>query len=372
MRVEQQWITAEDIAAARERFIAAIDGWRPPVAHGVAFVPGGAPAIVPAHFRIVNTVEHRLPAVVLAHVVGHTAGSAGYEVTPEQLDRAIALLEPADACTVYEHPNLWHWRDDIRPAWQQDPDARVFAVFLGDDADSPGDHAAVRALRAAAAKRSRPWRERLRALPAFRGPLPRFTPEAAPDDPQTLFDHWLDDAIAGGVDAPHAATLSTAGDQGDVSARTLILKDLDARGWWFASRTDGRKARDLRVNPRAALTFFWREQGRQVRVSGQVMDAGRAAADADFLARPVHSRAAAIVGAQSGTLTTRADYVSAFEAAKADVAAHPDRTSHTWAAFVLQPLVVEFWATTAETGHIRLEYRRDEAGGAWRRRLLWP
>ncbi|GAA3900412.1 pyridoxine/pyridoxamine 5'-phosphate oxidase [Microbacterium invictum] len=368
----RQWITADDIAKARQDFIDAIPGWRAPTAHGVAFVPGGGQAIAPGHFPLVNTAEHLLPAAVLATVVGHTAGSAAYALTPQQLDEAIALIEPAEASTVYEHPNLWRWRDHIRPAWQRDPDAQVIAVYIGDDAVRADDHPAVTALRSAAAERALPWRQRLRALPTFDGPLPRFTPEAAPDDPRALFDTWLRAAIAEGVHAPHAATLATADAGGGVSARTLVLKDVDERGWWFASRTDGRKARDVRSNPRAAMTFFWREHGRQVRLSGRVMDAGRAAADADFLARPVHSRAAAIIGEQSTPLPSRAEYVSAFDSAQADVAAHPDRTSDTWAAFILQPLVVEFWATTADTGHVRLEYRRNETADPWRRGLLWP
>lgn len=216
------------------------------------------------------------------------------------------------------------------------------------------------------------WRTRLRALPVLTGELPAFDPDSVSDDPQTLFGAWLDAAIEDGVRAPHAATLSTSDGAGDVSARTLILKDIDERGWWFASRSDGRKSRDLAADPRAAMTFLWREHGRQVRVTGTVVDAGRAAADADFLARPAHSRAAAVIGTQSAPMPSRADYLRAFEDAKDAAAAHPDRTSPVWTAYVLVPLTVEFWASTPTSGPVRLSYRRDGVTEPWCRGLLWP
>lgn len=372
MNASEQWITVADIARARQRFIDAIPGWRAPHSHATGFVPAGA-GIGPEHFPLVNTGEHLLPAAVLATVLGYTAGTAVYDLSPQQLDAAIALLTPAEACADYEHPNLWRWRDDIRPAWRQDTRARVIAVFLSDEPSPLLDaHPAVVAARAAAEGRVLTLRERLRALPVFDGTLPRFDVAAAPDDPHALFEQWLSAAITDGVRIPHAATLSTADATGDVSARTLILKDLDARGWWFASRTDGGKHRDLDANPRAAMTFLWREHGRQVRVSGIVADAGRPASDADFLARPLHSRAAAIAGTQSRPLASAADHAAAFEAAKAAISAHPGRTSETWSASILQALVVEFWATTPDAGQVRLEYRRDELTGGWRRGLLWP
>lgn len=372
MSPAEQWITVDDIASARRRFIDALPGWRAPVAHAVGFVAEEVTGIGPEHFPLVNTAEHLLPAAVLATVVGHRAGTAVYELSRGQLDEAIALLEPAEACADYEHPNLWRWRDEIRAAWEQDPRARVIAVFIDEEASESDGHPAVVAVRAAAAGRPLTLRERLRALPVFDAAFPPFDPAAAPDDPVTLFGRWLDDAVTGGVRVPHATTLSTASAGGDVTARTVILKDLDARGWWFASRTDGRKHRDLTTNPRAAMTFFWREQARQVRVSGVVSDAGRPTSDADFLARPRPSRAGALVGKQSAPLISPAEYARALAAAAAEIAADPLRTSDTWAASILQPLVVEFWAATPDTGQVRLEYRREDLAGSWRRDLLWP
>lgn len=132
-----------------------------------------------------------------------------------------------------------------------------------------------------------------------------------------------------GESPPHAATLATSSADGDVTARTLTLKDVNGRGWWFATRTDGVKYAQLHENPRAALTFLWRDLGRQVRVVGEVISAGPDASAADFLARPPHSRAAALLGTQSAPLSSREEYVRAFEEAKRIIEHSPDAPSLT-------------------------------------------
>jgi pyridoxamine 5'-phosphate oxidase len=218
---------------------------------------------------------------------------------------------------------------------------------------------------------SDPLRARLRALPTSGTPL-GLDPAAVGDDPAPLFVEWLERAVDDGLLAPHAATLATSDAHGDVSARTLILKDVDDRGWWFASRTDGRKQRDLDADSRAALVFFWPEHGRQVRVAGRAMDAGPDAAEADFLARPAASRAAAVLGAQSAPLASREEYVAGLHAEMRRAQAEPMFTRGTWQAWILEPTRVEFWATTAVEGQIRLAYDRDRTGTSWSRSLLWP
>ncbi len=140
--VSERWETPEAIAAAYERFVAAIPGWRPPAAYGLGVPAGDGTEI---EFVRVNVGEHPLPAVVLATVCGHTAGTASYVMDVPALDRAIALLEPAEACTAYEHPNLWAWR---RLRTELADDARVVAVFVDDVTADDGD-AAVAALRRA-------------------------------------------------------------------------------------------------------------------------------------------------------------------------------------------------------------------------------
>lgn len=145
------WVRADQVTAARDAFELAIDGWERPVAHGVGLVPSDARGPLPEHFPLVNAGAHPLPGVVVAHVVGHTSGTAAYRLTRAQLERAVAMLEPAEACEVYQHPNLWTWRDTYLPALDADPGAMLVAVFLGDAPERAPDPAldAFRAARAA-------------------------------------------------------------------------------------------------------------------------------------------------------------------------------------------------------------------------------
>jgi pyridoxamine 5'-phosphate oxidase len=221
--------------------------------------------------------------------------------------------------------------------------------------------------------RDRPTlRERLRALSVFGTDLPGLDVGAAPDRPSTLFVAWLDDAIAAGLRAPHAATLSTADAGGRVDGRTLILKDVDGDGWVFATRADSPKGVALAQNPNAALTFFWREHGRQVRVRGPVVPLGPEASAADFLARSDFSRATALAGPQSAALASSADYRSAWDAALERVRSEPGLVLDTWTAYALEPTSVEFWASSGD-GQTRLRYTAStDAPSTWTKELLWP
>ncbi|MBG6239801.1 pyridoxamine 5'-phosphate oxidase [Mycetocola sp. CAN_C7] len=210
----------------------------------------------------------------------------------------------------------------------------------------------------------------LRSVPSFPDQLPSFAVDAAPDDPTALFTEWFTAAIDAGVTAPHAMTLSTSGQDGVVTARTLILKDIDEHGWIFASRDDGPKARDLGANPFAALTFFWPAVGRQVRVTGPVRKRPRADGEADFLARPEGSRASAFVGHQSEPLESLEMYRDAYSEATARLAEKPTLVARTWNTWALAADRVEFWQASADRAHVRLEYRLH--GHDWQRGLLWP
>lgn len=368
MTSAERWETPADITAARERLAAAIPGWTHPLAYGVAFVPSVDAEIGPEHFPLVGGTAHRIPAVALATVLGHSGGTAVFELTRAQLESAVELLAPAEACTAYEHPNLRQWRDVILPAWERDPGARVVAVFIG---EAGNEDPAVAALRRAVG-RPLTWRERLRRLGAVRPAFPEFSAEAAPTDPRELFEDWMEIAIGTNAPAPHAMTLSTSGPEGEVTARTLVLKDLDDRGWWFATRSEGIKGYDLAANPQAALTFFWSGLGRQVRLAGPVEYAGPDASAADYLARPPDSRAAGMIGAQGASLSSRAEYRRAFAAATEATTSDPGLVAANWDAMILRPLWIEFWAVTPDEGQIRLEYHRDTVDGPWSKGLLWP
>ncbi|GAA4287434.1 pyridoxine/pyridoxamine 5'-phosphate oxidase [Georgenia daeguensis] len=232
-------------------------------------------------------------------------------------------------------------------------------------------------------------RARLRALPTFPEDLPALDPGAAPDDPAMLFLRWLGDAAADGTPAPHATVLATADAQGRVSARNVILTDLDDDGWHFSTHRSSPKAADLAANPRAALTFFWPAHGRQVRLTGVVRDVGAEASV--FLARSEASRVGTLVGHQSEPLPSLEDYAAAYARTEERVRAEPGLVDPDWADHALAPDAVEFFQA-ARPGNIRLRYRAERdratdqgpgegldrrvrrgAGRArWVRELLWP
>jgi pyridoxamine 5'-phosphate oxidase len=212
--------------------------------------------------------------------------------------------------------------------------------------------------------------EQLRALKSLAGPFPAFDPAVVPEEPRALFAAWLQQAIAADVQEAHAMTLSTVDDEGCPDARVLILKDMDHDGWHFATGRLSRKGRHIGSNPRAALTFYWQSLGRQVRLRGRVRDLGIAARDADFRAKPLGSRAAALLARQSGVLSGDDELDRALGRERARVAEEPGIVAPDWVVYALDPAEVEFWQGDGQRRHIRLRYRRH--GAAWCRERLWP
>lgn len=212
-------------------------------------------------------------------------------------------------------------------------------------------------------------RDRLRAMrPPTVEPL-EFDTAAAPEHPLDLFREWLDSAGEADVSQANAMTLSTSSAAGVPSARTLLLKDVTDAGFWFASLSDGPKGSDLAANPRAALTMFWREQGRQVRVSGTVRPGPRAVSEGDFTARHPVARAQAIAGRQSEPMPEAEVVDRLIASARELLDGDPDFVPSAWTAYVVEPHEVEFWQAVGRD-QVRLRYRLvDEQ---WRHELIWP
>ena len=213
-------------------------------------------------------------------------------------------------------------------------------------------------------------RELLRDIEVFSGELPVFDVTGLPADPHDLFTEWLLAAVREGVREPHAMTLSTAGPDGDPTARVLILKNLSAQGWQFASGSGSRKARDLAARPAAALTFYWPQLARQVRVTGRVEPCSAEDSAADFLARSPGARAEALLGRQSEPLTDLAERDAAVAASADRVAREPSLVDPGWTLYSLRADSVEFWQGDRERRHTRVRYVRGDGG--WDRGLLWP
>jgi pyridoxamine 5'-phosphate oxidase len=214
-------------------------------------------------------------------------------------------------------------------------------------------------------------RDTLRALPVFPAELPVFDTRSAPEDPVTLFLTWLRDAVRDNILGPHAMTLATADSAGHVSSRVLLCKDVDEAGrWYFASSADSMKGRELAASPRAALSFYWPQHGRQIRIRGTAAAMGSQASAADFLARSPASRAEAMPGRQSEPLDDPAELDQALRRAQAEIAANPGLVAPAWTVYGVSADDVEFWQADHERRHIRLRYQRT--AGGWTRHLLWP
>lgn len=214
------------------------------------------------------------------------------------------------------------------------------------------------------------WRATLRGLPVFASLPPAFDPDAAPGHPVWLFAAWLQTAIDTGVPEPHAMTLSTCGDDGRPDARVLILKDLTADGFWFATSARSAKGRQLAANQEASLTFYWPSLARQVRVRGRVEPAGLDESAADFRARGVGARAVALASHESEPLHSRQECADAVASARARLDATPSLVASMWALCLLRLEQVEFWQADPDRQHTRLAYTHLDGG--WTRTLLWP
>ncbi|WP_239083992.1 pyridoxine/pyridoxamine 5'-phosphate oxidase [Asanoa ishikariensis] len=213
-------------------------------------------------------------------------------------------------------------------------------------------------------------RDLLRGLPVFARPLPRFAPADTPGSPDALFVSWLAEAVDAGVVEPHAMTLSTVDGDGLPDTRVLLLKEVDDRGWQFATSAGSAKGRQVAGTAAAALGFYWREQGRQVRVRGTVAALDPQTSAADFRARPVSSRVASLASEQSAVLADPPDLERALATAEAAVAADPDTPCADHTVYAVTPTSVEFWQGDADRRHVRLRYRRS--GDTWHKELLWP
>lgn len=191
-------------------------------------------------------------------------------------------------------------------------------------------------------------------------------------DPFAQFAAWYDAAVAAGVPEPEAMTLATATPAGRPSARVVLLRGFDPRGFCFFTNYASRKGRELDANPHAAVAFHWAALERQVRIEGRVEKTSTAESDEYFRSRPSASRIGAWSSPQSAVLPDRATLealCARFRAEHPDDAAIP-RPDH-WGGYRLVPERIEFWQGRPSRLHDRLVFRRIP-GGDWVLERLAP
>jgi len=193
--------------------------------------------------------------------------------------------------------------------------------------------------------------------------------EHAAADPIAQFGRWWDEALNSQLPEVNAMTLATADAGGVPSARVVLLKGYDERGFVFFTNYDSRKGRELAANPQAALLFFWPELERQIRIEGRVERISAAESDAYYRSRPLASRIGAWASPQSEPIPSKAWLMGRAAEMGLRHGLNPDRPPH-WGGYRLRHAVMEFWQGRPSRLHDRLRYRRVDSG--WERTRLAP
>ena len=171
---------------------------------------------------------------------------------------------------------------------------------------------------------------------------------------------------------PTAMTVATLGDDGQPSARTVLLKEVDERGFAFYTNFESRKGRQLAAHPKAALLLHWKlvGDGVQVKIEGAVERVSDAEADAYFASRPRPSQVGAWASLQSQTLLSRDEFEARIDEVEARYEAMPVPRPPHWSGFRVRPVMIEFWYGARYRLHER--HRHELVDGQWRERMLYP
>lgn len=191
------------------------------------------------------------------------------------------------------------------------------------------------------------------------------------NDPLQQFQLWFDEALKAEVLEANAMTLSTVNAQGRPAARIVLIKEVTAEGFIFYTNYESQKGRELETNKVAALTFFWPELERQVRIEGSVKKVAPETSDEYFAQRPRASQIGAWTSPQSeaildrGTLEIRQkEFEEKFDGRDVPRPAH-------WGGFIVQPDKIEFWQGRPSRLHDRIQYTKTKFDG-WKKERLAP
>lgn len=191
------------------------------------------------------------------------------------------------------------------------------------------------------------------------------------EEPLVLFARWLQEAAAcPGIKEPTAMSLATADATGKPSVRMVLLKEAGVQGFTFYTHMESRKSQELAANPQAALCFYWRILGRQIRIEGKAARLTPQEADSYFASRARESQLGAWASAQSQSLDSPALLRQRFIEMQQRFAGQPVPRPEYWSGWRVIPEAVEFWQQGEHRLHHRELYLR--AGAGWEKTLLYP
>ena len=190
-------------------------------------------------------------------------------------------------------------------------------------------------------------------------------------DPLSLFDDWMKTAIEKKVLQPNAMTLATADENGKPSARIVLLKDFDERGFVFFSNYQSIKGNQLSKNPNAALVFWWGKLARQVRIEGIVQKVSAAESDEYFMSRTRGKKLSALVSKQSAPITDFSQLTKQIAELEKKFADKEIARPDYWGGYRVKPVMIEFWQGRENRLHDRLRFTKTPKGN-WKLERLSP
>jgi pyridoxamine 5'-phosphate oxidase len=199
----------------------------------------------------------------------------------------------------------------------------------------------------------------------------KLSEKKAENDPIRQFRKWWKQALKADILEPNAMTLATSGIDGVPSARIVLLKGFDEKGFVFYTNYQSFKGKQLAENPKACLVFFWKEVERQVRITGIVNRVEGQQSDDYFHSRPLDSRISASISPQSEVVSDRKWLESQFKAKKKESGKEGPARPDNWGGFLVRPVIVEFWQGGPGRLHDRLQYSLQE-NGSWKMERLAP
>ena len=190
-------------------------------------------------------------------------------------------------------------------------------------------------------------------------------------NPFKQFEKWMNEAVTAEVEEPTAMTLATISTKGFPSARMVLLKGYDEKGFTFFSNYESRKGNHIKINPNVALVFYWKELERQIRIEGEAVKVSSKESDVYFASRPFESQVSACISEQSTTIPDRNYIEMLFQMFVKKQGDKPIKRPDNWGGYRVIPRRIEFWQGRENRLHDRIKYCSKDSKN-WKIKRIAP